>query len=124
VHREPVVSTHETLLNALLDLSGRLVTFMGYVKAHPGAVADFFAVGLLSTRETSMAGVPAGDRVLISVGDAKIPIVVDDIVEQRLARDAELGIAEAHLGRGCSCYIVETRYSILLFQDSEHHASR
>ena len=113
---------HEKLLHALLELSGRLVTSTGYVKAHPGAVADFFAVGRLSTRETAMDGVPAGDRVLIAVGDARITIVVEDITEQQLARDAELGIAEAHLGRDCACYIVETGYSILLFQDSERHS--
>lgn len=114
---------HEKLLHALLELSGELVTFMGYVKAHPGAVADFFAVGLLSTRETTMDGVPAGDRVLIAVGDARITVAVDDITDQRLARDAELGIAMPHIRRDCRCYIVETAYSILLFQDSEHHAS-
>lgn len=112
----------EKLLDALLELSGRLVTFTGYVKAHPGAVADFFAAGLLSTRETTLDGVPAGDRVLIAIGDARITIAVDDITEQHRARDAELGIAEPHLGRDCACYIVETGYSILLFQDSERHS--
>lgn len=118
------MSGADKLLPALLELSGQLVTFMGYVKAHPGAVADFFAVGELSTRETAMDGVPAGDRVLIAIGDARITIAVADITDQRLARDAELGVAEAHLGRVCRCYIIETGYSILLFQDSEHHSSR
>jgi hypothetical protein len=117
-----MTDAHERLLNALLGLSGRLVTFMGHVRARPGPVPDFFAMGTLTTAETNLTGVPEGDRVLIAIGDARISIVVADITDQRLASDAERVVAADHVGRDCGCYIVETGYSILLFQDSERHS--
>jgi hypothetical protein len=116
-----MTETHEQLLNGLLGLSGRIVTFMGHVKARPGPVPDFFAIGPLSTAETNLTGVPEGKRVLIAVGDARISIVVDDITSQGLASDDQPTVAADHVGRDCNCYIVETDYSILLFQDSERH---
>jgi hypothetical protein len=116
------MTEHEKLLNALLGLSGRLVTFMGHVKARPGPVPDFFAIGTLSTADTNLTGVPEGDRVLVVIDNARITIVVADITDQRLARDAPAVVAADHVGRDCNCYIVETGYSILLFQDSERHS--
>ena len=104
------MTTHADLLASLLPLAGRLVHFELHVDMSREAPAAVIAIGILSTAETNMPGVPEGERVLVKVGDARAVITCA----------AVRAIDSVH-GPDCPCFGVVAPPVLYVFMDAGAH---